>query len=98
MENGPLDRRGNDLAERLHLEHLLTEREQELAAVPALEARIADLESALVAAHDQTAAARRRAEELDHELTRSVRAMTEMVGSASWQLTRPLRRAQKILR
>jgi chromosome segregation ATPase len=85
-------------ADRIRLEQLLTESEQRLAAVPTLEVRIAELERELAAAHEQAAAARRRADDLEAELTRSVEALAQLTHSASWQVTRPLRRAQQILR
>ena len=85
-------------ADRLRLEQLVIDSEQRAAAVPTLEARVAELEHEVAAARAQATAASRRAQELGEQLSEQVEAMTEITGSVSWRLTRPLRRAQKIRR
>jgi hypothetical protein len=98
METGPLGREADMLADRTQLEHLLAASEQRLAIIPTLETRISDLEHDLIAARMNANAADERTRQLDGELTRSREAMVDVLNSVSWQVTRPLRRVEQLLR
>lgn len=86
------------LAESERLGGLLLEAEQRIAAIPDLELRIADLEYALREAQDRASAAGEQALTLDQRLMQSEQALVDVLASPSWQITKPLRAAKKLLR
>lgn len=76
---------------------LLTDAEQRCASIPDLQQQIADLELRLADARRQLDVARDQARQLDDRLMDSERALREVFRSPSWQLTKPLRYAQRRL-
>ena len=86
------------VGERDQLAVLLTDAEQRAAGIPELRTRIGDLEADLADARRELEAARAEAHALDDRLMRSERVLVDMRNSPSWQLTRPLRSAKKLLR
>ncbi len=79
-----------DLATRL------LDAEQRAGSVPALQARIADLEELVRRSRDDVETARRQAGEDRDRLTRVTRELVEVKRSAGWRLTRPLRAARRL--
>jgi SAM-dependent methyltransferase len=86
------------VSEGRELSGLLIDSEQRLAVVPDLEQRIADLEHALVDAHANGGRAQQHAADLDARLMESERVLVDVFASPSWQITKPLRAAKKLLR
>ena len=86
------------VGERDQLAVLLTDAEQRAAGIPELRTRIGDLEADLAHARREVEASRAEAHALDDRLMRSERVLVDMRNSPSWQLTRPLRSAKKLLR
>lgn len=86
------------LAECDEITALLTDAEQRLARVPELELRIADLEHELTEARRAADAADLQARALDEQLMCSQRVLLDVFNSPSWQLTKPLRSARRLLR
>ena len=86
------------VGERDQLAVLLTDAEQRAAGIPELRTRIGDLEADLAHARRELEASRAEAHALDDRLMRSERVLVDMRNSPSWQLTRPLRSAKKLLR
>ena len=86
------------IAERDRLSELLVDAEQRLADVPNLQLRIADLEFELAEARRETESAREQARQLDERLMLGEQVLLDVFRSPSWQLTKPLRSAKKLLR
>ena len=80
------------------LQRMLLEAEQRNAAIPELSLRVSELERALASAHAQTESALVQARELDQRLMLSEQVVVDLMNSPSWQVTKPLRRAKKLLR
>ncbi len=86
------------VAERDRVAELLVDAEQRLAGVPELELRIADLEYELAEQRKLRDAARDEARALDERLMLAQRVQVDLMNSASWKLTKPLRAAKRLLR
>lgn len=85
------------IQERDRLGELLTDAEQRLAGIPDLQLRIADLEYELSQARAAADAAREQVHQLDERAMRSQRVLTDVMSSPSWQVTKPLRAAKRLL-
>ena len=82
----------NSLSERL------IDAERRLADVPELELRIAELQRELEQARAVAESARAEARALDERLMVSQQALTHVLNSPSWRVTKPLRAAKHKLR
>jgi ubiquinone/menaquinone biosynthesis C-methylase UbiE len=86
------------VAERDRIAELLVDAEQRLAGVPELELRMADLEYQLAEERKLRDAARDEAQALDNRLMGLQQGQGDLMNSASWKLTKPLRAAKQRLR
>jgi SAM-dependent methyltransferase len=86
------------VAERDRVAELLVDAEQRLAGVRELELRIADLEYELAEQRKLREAARDEARVLDERLMLAQRVQVDLMSSASWKLTEPLRAAKRLMR
>ena len=80
------------------LQRMLLESEQRAASIPQLQQRIVELEHALGEAHRAVQAANAERHALDERLMRSEQVIVDVLNSPSWQVTKPLRRAKRLLR
>jgi SAM-dependent methyltransferase len=86
------------LAERDAIADRLIESEQRNAEIPALQVRISDLQFELAGARRAEESARKEIRHLEERLERAQRVLNEVFTSPSWQATKPLRAAKKLLR